>query len=161
MFKSERQAKNKLKLLHPVAGSQKTQEDRRKKKQQPASRTDRKRARKRERLLSSELPTSLSLPLASSSSSLPCSLPLFSPWSLSVLRLSLLFLPPTFPQLTCARTPTSVSKAAPSRFPPPQLAAPRGLLAPLQFQFHFSLSERRAGGGVGERERGLKADPLI
>lgn len=159
MFKSERQAKNKLKLLQPVASSQKTQEDRRKKKQQPASRTDRKRARERERLLSSELPTSLSLPLASSS--LPCSLPLFSPWSLSVLRLSLLFLPPTFPQLTCARTPTSVSKAAPSRFPPPQLAAPRGLLAPLQFQFHFSLSERRAGGGVGERERGLKADPLI
>lgn len=48
MFKSERQAKNKLKLLQPVAGSQKTQEDRRKKKQQPASRTDRKRARERE-----------------------------------------------------------------------------------------------------------------
>lgn len=160
MFKFERQAKNKLKLLQPVAGSQKTQEDRRKKKQQPASRTDRKRARERETSFLWELPTSLSLPLASSSS-LPCSLPLFSPWSLSVLRLSLLFLAPTFPQLTCARTPTSVSKAAPSRFPPPQLAVPRGLLAPLQFQFHFSLSERRAGGGVGERERGLKADPLI
>lgn len=49
MFKSERQAKNKLKLLQPVAGSQKTQEDRRKKQQQqPASRTDRKRARERD-----------------------------------------------------------------------------------------------------------------